>query len=209
MSDSSREQEEADRATHEQHVDAVREVSATSRTNDDDSTARTDPLAAQPDVFALLFGASTISSFPGDVRSRWDRLLAQGKRDEALALLCEYAMKQLKDVLGGLMEADGGETLANYCARFLEVQHRFLGIVMQTGAEEAKKKRDRKPKPLNVERDREILRLRVEEKLTFGQIAIRINRWLESKYGRQLKTEEKMEYRAVQAAYNRAKDDTK
>jgi hypothetical protein len=70
---------------------------------------------------------------------------------------------------------------------------------------EKKKRRDRKSDLLNVERDREIVRLRDEEELTFGQIANRIHQWIASKYGRRLELVEKMNYNAVKAAYRRAK----
>jgi hypothetical protein len=167
-----------------------------------------EPFADASTPFALLFAVSTIATLPEEARARWDRLLAQGKRDRAMDLLCKYAVAGVRAALGGLLEDNTEETLTNLLARFGGVQQGFIREVKKEGAAEEKKRRDRGPNPLIVERDREIVRLRDEEKLTFGKIAIRINRWLESKHGRQLKQRERMNYRSVQAAYYREKNDT-
>jgi hypothetical protein len=58
------------------------------------------------------------------------------------------------------------------------------------------------------ERDNEIVRLRDQEEFTFGEVAAELNKRLKEQLGRDLRREEKMNYRSVQAAYRRAKSET-
>lgn len=107
------------------------------------------------------------------------------------------------------LREDFGRLLCEASNRYMKFLHEREGSSLTL----AKKKRDRKPDPLIAERDSEIVRLRDEGKkgekqLSYGKIAIRINRWLAEKLGRELEPGEKANYGSVKTAYNRKKMDT-
>jgi hypothetical protein len=103
------------------------------------ASAGIDPFAASVSSFALLFGAGLLSALPDNDRDRFDRLLAQRKKDEAMDLLCAYAINELRAAWSGLLEASAKETFANMLARFAGVQQGFIREVQKTGAEPFRK----------------------------------------------------------------------
>lgn len=97
------------------------------------------------------------------------------------------------------LRADVGKLLCELSKRQVKLFHDRERLAVML----AKMKRDAKPR--KGKRDLEIVRLRDEEGLSFGEIAIRINSRPGSKCDKSLEPVKKMTYRSVQAAYNRSK----